>query len=72
MRKILFALLVAASVPAMAQERIAITGGKIITNNGAPIDGGTVLMNDGVVIGVSPGVSVPAGFTQVDDDELPF
>ncbi|TPE62180.1 amidohydrolase family protein [Sandaracinobacter neustonicus] len=66
MRKILFALLMATSVPALAQERIAITGGKIITNNGAPIEGGTVLLNDGVVIGVSPGVSVPAGFTQVD------
>ena len=66
MRKIIVALLMAASVPALAQERIAITGGRIITNNGAPIEGGTVLLNDGVVIGVSPGVSVPAGFTQVD------
>jgi imidazolonepropionase-like amidohydrolase len=54
------------STGASAQERIAITGGKVITNMGAPIEGGTVLLNDGVVVGVQAGVSVPAGYTQVD------
>jgi imidazolonepropionase-like amidohydrolase len=54
------------STGAVAQERIAITGGKVITNAGAPIEGGTVLLNDGVVVGVQAGTSVPAGYRQVD------
>ena len=66
MKRIVLALMMAASTQAIAQERIAITGGRIVTNNGAPIDGGTVLMNNGVVVSVNPGVSVPAGYTQVD------
>jgi imidazolonepropionase-like amidohydrolase len=64
-RALLLSLLLAAA-PLAAQERIAITGGKVVTNNGAPIEGGTVLMNDGVVVGVQAGVAVPAGFRQVD------
>ncbi len=51
---------------AFAQERIAITGGKVITNTGAPIEGGTVLLNDGVVVGVQAGTAVPAGYRQID------
>ncbi|MGL6043230.1 MAG: amidohydrolase, partial [Sandaracinobacteroides sp.] len=66
MRRILAALLAAVSVPAAGQEAIAITGGKVITNAGAPIEGGTVLMNDGVVIAVEAGGVVPAGYRQVD------
>jgi imidazolonepropionase-like amidohydrolase len=70
MKTLIAALLIAASVPAIAQNteqtRIAITGGRIVTNNGAPIDGGTLLLNDGVVVSVAPGVSVPAGYRQVD------
>lgn len=54
------------STGAVAQERIAITGGKVITNTGAPIEGGTVLLNDGVVVGVQAGSAVPAGYRQVD------
>lgn len=67
MRKLLLlsaALLV--STVALAQERVAITGGKVITNTGAPIEGGTVLLNNGVVVGLQAGTSVPAGYTQVD------
>jgi imidazolonepropionase-like amidohydrolase len=64
---LLAALLIAATTPAAAQERIAITGGRVVTNSGAPLDGGTVLLNDGVVVGVSPaGAAVPAGYRQVD------
>ncbi|WP_199554007.1 amidohydrolase family protein [Sandaracinobacteroides hominis] len=66
MRIFLLGLFLAAAVPALSQERIAITGGKVVTNGGAPIEGGTVLMNDGVVVSVAPGVSVPAGYRQVD------
>ena len=67
MRKLLLALLLAASTQAVAQERIAITGGRVVTNNGAPIDGGVVLLNDGAVIAVgSAGTAVPAGFRVID------
>jgi imidazolonepropionase-like amidohydrolase len=66
-RKLLvLAALLSSSAVLHAQERIAITGGKIITNTGAPIEGGTVLLNDGVVMGVQPGTAVPAGYAQVD------
>lgn len=77
MKKLLLALLLTAA-PAVAQdpaapgirgqqERIAITGGKVVTNTGAPIEGGVVLLNDGVVVGVGPaGTAVPANFRVVD------
>jgi imidazolonepropionase-like amidohydrolase len=59
-------MLLASATAVVAQERIAITGGKVITNSGAPIEGGTVLLNDGVVVGVQAGTAVPAGYRQVD------
>jgi len=59
-------VLLASATGADAQARIAITGGKVITNSGAPIEGGTVLLNEGVVVGVQAGTAVPAGYRQVD------
>lgn len=62
-----FALaLVLASTGAVAQERIAITGGRVVSNAGAPIEGGTVLLNDGLVVGIQAGGTVPAGYRAVD------
>lgn len=67
MKKLLLTLLLAASSQAIAQERIAIVGGKVVTNVGAPIEGGVVLLNDGAVIRVGPaGTAVPAGFRVID------
>jgi len=67
MKTMLIALVAAASLPASAQDRIAIVGGKVVTNAGAPIEGGTVLMNDGVIVAVQPGgAAVPAGYRTVD------
>lgn len=67
MKKLLLALLLAASTQASAQEAIAIVGGKVVTNNGAPIENGVVLVNDGVVIGVGPqGTAFPASFRVID------
>jgi len=66
-KTLILALLLMASLPAVAQDRIAIAGGKVVTNAGAPIDGGTVLMNNGVIVGVLPaGTPVPAGYRTVD------
>ncbi len=66
MKRLFLALLLSAT-PLAAQERIAITGGKVVTNAGAIVDGGTVLLQNGEVVAVQPaGSSVPAGYRSVD------
>ncbi len=68
MRRVLaaaLALLLAG--PAVAQERVAISGGRVVTNAGAPLDGGTVLLSGGRVEAVLPaGAAVPAGYRALD------
>ncbi len=46
-------LLLLLAIPAAAQEAVAIVGGRVITNAGAPIEGGTVLMAGGRVTAVT-------------------
>lgn len=46
-------------------KTIAIVGGRIITNTGAPIEGGTVVIKDGRILSVGPGPA-PAGAAIVD------
>jgi imidazolonepropionase-like amidohydrolase len=49
------------------QDRIALTGGRVVTNAGAPIEGGTVLIAGGEVAGVLPaGGAVPPGYRAID------
>ncbi len=51
----------------MSETGIAITGGYVVPIEGAPIDGGTVLLRDGKIVGLSgPDASVPDGFAVVD------
>ena len=46
---------------------IAITGGYVVPVAGSPIDGGTVLLEDGRITAVEgPGFAAPDGFTSVD------
>lgn len=67
MTKLLLALLLATATGAQAQERLAIVGGKVVTNTGAPMDGGVVLMTNGEVAGVGPaGTVVPQGYRVID------
>ncbi len=68
MKAVFFALLLAAAGPALAaQEDIALVGGRVVTNGGAPIDNGVVLISDGVVVGVGPaGTPVPSRFRRID------
>ncbi|NJD18682.1 MAG: amidohydrolase family protein, partial [Gemmatimonadetes bacterium] len=47
-------------------ERIAIRGGLVYTMAGAPIEGGTVLVENGKITRVGRDVPVPRGFTVVD------
>lgn len=55
------------AVPGAAQERLAIAGGRVVTNAGAPVEGGTVLLSGGRVEAVLPaGAAAPAGYRVVD------
>ncbi|QMW21525.1 amidohydrolase family protein [Sandaracinobacteroides saxicola] len=63
-RAILFALLLGAS--SLSAQTIAITGGRVVTNTGAPVDGGTVVIRDGRIVAAGANVPVPAGATVVD------
>ncbi|MGW5055489.1 amidohydrolase [Actinokineospora sp. NPDC004072] len=45
---------------------IAVTGGYVVPVVGEPIDGGTVLIDDGKIVAVGADVEVPAGATIVD------
>jgi imidazolonepropionase-like amidohydrolase len=57
------AALAAAPLPA---QTVAIEGGRVHTMTGAPIEGGTVLIRDGVIVAVGAGIAVPAGAIRVD------
>lgn len=49
----------------MAQT-VAITGGKVYTMSGAPIENGTVLIRDGRIVQVGANVQVPADARRID------
>ncbi|MFC8599521.1 amidohydrolase [Isoptericola sp. NPDC057191] len=49
-----------------ARSSVAITGGYVVPVDGLPIEGGTVLVLDGVVSAVGPDVAVPDGVRTVD------
>jgi imidazolonepropionase-like amidohydrolase len=51
--------------PASAQT-IAITGGKVYTMTGAPIENGTVVITNGRIVSVGANVAIPAGAQRVD------
>ena len=59
------AAVTAVAAPAAA-ETVAITGGKVYTVSGPPIENGTVVIRDGKIAAVGTGVAVPAGARVVD------
>ncbi|MFM5954675.1 MAG: amidohydrolase family protein [Novosphingobium sp.] len=62
----LAALLACTAAPALAQT-VAITGGKVVIGDGSePIEGGTVLVQNGKVVAAGRNVVVPAGVRTVD------
>ncbi|QXQ07556.1 amidohydrolase family protein [Sphingosinicellaceae bacterium] len=64
--KALLALLLLTAAP-VAAETIAITGGTVAgTAGGTPIEGGTVVVQNGRIIAVGRNVPVPAGATVID------
>lgn len=67
--KALFLLLALGALPAaaLAQETVAITGGRVVTGGSAgTIEGGTVLIQDGKVRSVGRDVSIPSGARRID------
>ncbi|MFL5542940.1 MAG: hypothetical protein ACJ8J0_28435, partial [Longimicrobiaceae bacterium] len=62
---ILAAALLLAAAPAAAQT-IAITGGTVYPVSGAPIRGGTVLIQNGRISAVGANVAIPAGAQRID------
>lgn len=53
------------AVPAAAQT-VAITGGRVFTVSGQPIENGTVLLRDGKVVQVGSNVAIPDGAQRID------
>jgi imidazolonepropionase-like amidohydrolase len=56
----------ALTVTSVAAQTVAITGGKVYTVSGAPIDNGTVLIRDGRIVQVGANVAIPADAQRVD------
>ncbi|MEL7978262.1 amidohydrolase [Isoptericola sp. F-RaC21] len=49
-----------------ARSSVAITNGYVVPVDGLPVDGGTVLVTDGVITAVGPDVEVPDGVRTLD------
>src|SRR5712691_5270314 len=49
-----------------ADRSVAIVGGRVVPIAGAPVDDGTVLVQDGRIAAVGAGVAVPAGVRTID------
>jgi len=50
----------------MADRSVAIVGGRVVPIAGEPVDGGTVLVEDGRIVAVGGDVAVPAGVRVID------
>ena len=59
-----FALLLSAA--ATAAQPVAIVGGTVHTGTGAPLEGATVLFDDGRIVAVGRDVAVPEGARRID------
>jgi imidazolonepropionase-like amidohydrolase len=59
-------LLLIALSGSLSAQTIAITGGRVHTVAGAPIDNGTVLIRDGRIVQVGANVAIPADARRVD------
>ena len=66
MRITLLALLLVAATTSVFSQTIAITNGKVYPVSGPPIDNGTVLIRDGMIVGVGAQVNIPDGAQRID------
>ena len=60
----IIALLSAAT--GLAAQTVAITGGRVYTVSGAPVENATVLIQNGRIIQVGPGIAIPADARRID------
>ena len=54
------------AVATLQAQTVAITGGKVYTMTGTPIDGGTVVISNGKITAVGANVAIPAGAQRID------
>jgi imidazolonepropionase-like amidohydrolase len=66
MRALFLALIVAATAATAVSQTIAITNGKVYPVSGPPINNGTVLIRDGLIVAVGAQVTIPAGAQRID------
>ena len=69
MKKLLIALVASAALPfaSASAETVAFTNARVVVGDGsAPVDGGTVVVRDGMVVAAGANVAVPAGARRVD------
>jgi imidazolonepropionase-like amidohydrolase len=64
--RFILAAALAAAVPALGAQTVAITGGRVYPVSGPMIDGGTVLMRDGKIVAVGANVAIPADAQRID------
>lgn len=65
-RALLALLIVAVSAALLPAQTVAITGGRVFTVSGAPIDNATVLIQNGRITQVGANVAVPADARRID------
>lgn len=65
-RRLALLAALALATPAQAQTVTAITGGRVVTNEGPAIEGGTVLIRGDRVVAVGRNVPIPDGAVRID------
>jgi imidazolonepropionase-like amidohydrolase len=66
MRALIIAVILVAAATTVFSQTIAITNGKVYPVSGPPINNGTVLIRDGMIVAVGAQVTVPAGAQRID------
>jgi imidazolonepropionase-like amidohydrolase len=66
MRALIIAVILVAAATTVFSQTIAITNGKVYPVSGPPINNGTVVIRDGMIIAVGAQVTIPAGAQRID------
>jgi len=66
MRALIIAVILVVAATTVFSQTIAITNGKVYPVSGPPINNGTVVIRDGMIIAVGAQVTIPAGAQRID------
>lgn len=66
LKKIIFLPIAFSLCVSLSAQQTAITGGRIVTGTGEVIEGGTILIKDGLIEKVGKGIEAPAGFKVIE------